>query len=74
VGEVCQFFEKTVNFGRISTICGKNVRKPNGKVAQIRFEIRDSNRPLLAQEDDIEMTLPPKTVTQKYLVPYQMRG
>jgi hypothetical protein len=47
--ETRQLFDKTVSFGRVFTICGKNVRKPNKEVAQIILEIRYSNRPLLAQ-------------------------
>jgi hypothetical protein len=67
--EICQLFLRTVGLGRIFIIYRKHVRKPNIEVAQIRLEIRYSNRPLLEQEDDIEITLLPKTVIQKYLVP-----
>jgi hypothetical protein len=72
--EVHQLFERTASFGRIFTICGPNVRKPNSEVAQIRLKIRYSDQPLLAQEDGIEMTLLPQTIIQKDLVPYQMHG
>jgi hypothetical protein len=72
--EVCQLFKRTLSFGRIFTSYRKNVRKPNNEVAQVRLEIKYSNRALLAQEDDIEMTLLQQTGIQKYRMPCQMDG